>query len=65
MCLYGTHQATGVQILPKSFIMVNYVKRDKPVISPGAISGRLLWFMQSRIQVRLEKKPHHRDEYDK
>ena len=30
----------GVQILPKSVIMVNYVERGNPVTSPGAIPGR-------------------------
>ena len=39
-CLHGTHQATGVQIPPTSFIVVDYVERGNPVTSPEAISGR-------------------------
>ena len=39
-CLYGTHPATGVQIPPKSSMMVDYAERGNPVTSPGATSGR-------------------------
>lgn len=39
-CLHGTQQATGVQIPPKSFIMVDYAERGNPASPPGAIPGR-------------------------
>lgn len=38
--LHGIHQAAGVQIPSKSFVMVNHAERGNPVTSPDARSGR-------------------------